>query len=153
MTTAAAGAQARYVHVIDDGDCNLWPDFFTDDCFYQVTSADNYRQGLEAGVIWLEGKAMLRDRILSLLEANIYERHSYRHLLGMPHVSAVDGDEFTSETSFLVVRITREGPTELFATGRYIDRYRMAGDDDVKLVKRVVVLDSSYIDTLLGLPL
>jgi len=144
--------QARYVHEIDDGDCKAWPEFFVDDCFYKVTTADNYAQNLEAGLMWMDSKDMLRDRILSLLEANVYERHAYRHLLGQPCIGDVEGDELESETSFMVARITREGPTDLFATGRYIDRYRLR-EDDAKLVTRIVVLDSGYIDTLIGFPL
>lgn len=145
-------AQARYVREIDDGDCTKWPDFFTDDCFYKITSVDNYAQNLEAGLVWLDSKEMLRDRILSLLEANVYERHAYRHLLGQPFVGEPEGGEVDAETAFMVARITREGPTDLFATGRYIDRYRVVGDE-VKLVTRVVVLDSNHIDTLIGFPL
>lgn len=145
-------AQARYVREIDDGDCTKWPDFFVDDCFYKVTSADNHAQNMEAGLIWLDSKDMLRDRILSLLEANVYERHAYRHLLGQPFVGEPESDEVDSETAFMVARITREGPTDLFATGRYVDRYRIV-DDEAKLVSRVVVLDSNHIDTLLGFPL
>ncbi|MBR0706950.1 aromatic-ring-hydroxylating dioxygenase subunit beta [Bradyrhizobium liaoningense] len=144
--------QARYVREIDDGDSTAWPDFFVDDCFYKITTADNYAHNLEAGLMWMDSKNMLRDRILSLLEANVYERHSYRHLLGHPYISDIDGNELDSETPFMVARITREGPTDLFATGRYVDRYRMT-DDDAKLVRRIVVLDSGYIDTLLGFPL
>ena len=144
--------QARYAREIDDGDCTAWPDFFADDCFYKITTADNHSQNLEAGLMWMDSKGMLHDRILSLLEANVYERHSYRHILGQPHIGDVEGDELDSETPFMVARITREGPTDLFATGRYIDRYRVT-DDDAKLVKRIVVLDSGYIDTLLGFPL
>ncbi|MFK5980673.1 MAG: aromatic-ring-hydroxylating dioxygenase subunit beta [Rhizobiaceae bacterium] len=144
--------QARYANAIDDGNSKNWPDFFVDDCFYQITTADNYAQKLEAGLMWMDSKAMLRDRVLSLLEANVYERHSYRHMLGQPYISNVDDDELESETSFMVARITREGPTDLFATGRYIDRYRIL-EDDAKLIKRIVVLDSGYIDTLLGFPL
>ena len=123
-----------------------------DDCFYKITTADNFAQNLEAGLMWMDSKNMLRDRILSLLEANVYERHSYRHLLGQPYITDVEGDEVDSETSFMVARITREGPTDLFATGRYVDRYRLTKDEP-KLVKRIVVLDSGYIDTLLGFPL
>lgn len=152
LVTLISMVQARYARDIDDGDCTAWPDFFVDDCFYKITTADNYAQNLEAGLMWMDSKNMLRDRILSLLEANVYERHSYRHLLGQPYISDVEGDELDSETSFMVARITREGPTDLFATGRYIDRYRVK-DGDAKIVKRVVVLDSSYIDTLLGFPL
>ncbi len=152
LMSLIAMAQARYVREIDDGDCAAWPDFFVDDCFYKVTTADNYAQNLEAGLMWMDSKGMLRDRVLSLAEANIYERHSYRHLLGQPYIRGVVGDEVDSETSFMVARITREGPTDLFATGRYIDRYRLVGDEP-KLVTRIVVLDSNRIDTLLGFPL
>lgn len=152
LITVISMVQARYAREIDDGDCTAWPDFFVDDCFYKVTTADNYAQNLEAGLMWMDSKNMLRDRILSLLEANVYERHSYRHLLGQPYITDIEGDELDSETSFMVARITREGPTDLFATGRYVDRYRLT-DEDAKLVKRIVVLDSGYIDTLLGFPL
>lgn len=152
LVTLISMVQARYARDIDDGDCTNWPDFFVDDCFYKITTADNYAQNLEAGLMWMDSKNMLRDRILSLLEANVYERHSYRHLLGQPYITDVEGDELDSETSFMVARITREGPTDLFATGRYIDRYRVK-DGDAKIVKRIVVLDSGYIDTLLGFPL
>lgn len=152
LTNLIGMVQAKYVYAIDDGDFYDWPKFFTDECFYLVTSADNFAQGLEAGLMWLDSKAMLNDRILSLLEANVYERHSYRHIIGQPNISSIEGDEVESETSFMVARITREGPTDLFATGRYVDRYKVT-DEDAKIMKRIVVLDSGYIDTLLGFPL
>ena len=152
LTTLIGMVQARYVYSIDDGDCEQWPDFFVDDCFYQITTADNYAQSLEAGLMWLDSKDMLRDRVLSLYEANVYERHSYRHILGQPYISEVEDDELESETSFIVARITREGPTDLFVTGRYIDRYRVQ-NNDAKIIRRIVVLDSGHIDTLLGFPI
>lgn len=152
IATLLNSTQALYARAIDDGDCTAWPDFFVEECFYKVTTADNHAQNLEAGLIWLDSKAMLRDRIVSLLEANVYERHSYRHILGQAIVSELDGNEVESETSFMVARITREGPTDLFATGRYLDRYRL-DDEEAKLVRRIVVLDSGHIDTLLGFPL
>lgn len=152
MTLLISMVQARYAHSIDDGNCEQWPDFFTDDCFYKITTADNHAQNLEAGLMWMDSKAMLHDRIQSLLEANVYERHSYRHLLGQPYITDIENDELECETAFMVARITREGPTDLFATGRYLDRYRLGGDD-AKLVTRIVVLDSGHIDTLLGFPL
>lgn len=152
LTALIGMVQARYAFAIDDGDIYDWPKFFVDDCFYQITSADNFAQGLEAGLMWLDSNAMLHDRILSLLEANVYERHSYRHIIGQPHVSSIEGDEVECETSFMVARITREGPTDLFATGRYIDRYTVT-ENDAKIMKRIVVLDSSHVDTLLGFPL
>jgi anthranilate 1,2-dioxygenase small subunit len=46
----------------------------------------------------------------------------------------------------------RDGSTDVFASGRYLDRWTLAGDEP-KLVERVVVCDSKRIDTLLALPL
>lgn len=145
-------AQGSYVRAIDDGPIDDWPDHFTDDAFYKVTTADNHRRGLPAGLIWANNKAMLKDRISALKEANIYEPHSYRHLLGQPALLDERADGATSETSFLVARITGDGPTDLFASGRYLDEYVFT-DGTALLAKRVVVCDSSRIDTLLVLPL
>lgn len=153
---AVAGAQARYVRCIDSDDLESWPDFFTDPCFYQITTADNYRRGLPAGLIWADSRGMLKDRVSALREANIYERHSYRHMLGQPTVLAeadgLDGLEADSETPFLVLRITGDGPTDVFASGLYVDRYVIDGGTAL-LRRRIVVCDSSRTDTLLALPL
>lgn len=147
-----ARAQAEYVRCIDDGDLERWPDFFMTSCVYRVTTADNHRRGLAGSMIYAASRGMLVDRIASLRDANIYERHAYRHLLGQPYVIADDGAEARSETSFMVARIMRDGSTDLFATGRYCDVY-VRDETGVRLRERVVVCDSSRIDTLLALPL
>jgi anthranilate 1,2-dioxygenase small subunit len=150
--TQISRAQGSYVRAIDDGPIGDWPEHFTDDAFYKVTTTDNHRRGLPAGVIWADSKAMLKDRISALKEANIYEPHAYRHLLGQPAIVEETETGATSETSFLVVRITGNGPTEIFASGRYLDEYVFAKRRTL-LKKRIVVCDSSRIDTLLVLPL
>lgn len=150
--TLISRAQGSYVRAIDDGPIEDWPEHFTDDAFYKVTTADNHRRGLPAGVIWANNKAMLKDRVSALKEANIYEPHAYRHLLGQPAILSEREDGATSETSFLVVRITGNGPTDVFASGRYLDEHVFA-DGKALLKKRVVVCDSTRTDTLLVLPL
>ncbi|AJW94520.1 aromatic-ring-hydroxylating dioxygenase subunit beta [Burkholderia gladioli] len=149
---AIARAQAEYVRCIDDGDLAQWPDFFTAECTYKVTTADNHRRGMPGAMIYAASRGMLADRVASLRDANIYERHAYRHLLGQPYVVSADGGEARSETSFVVARVMRDGSTDLFATGRYCDIYAVT-DSGVKLRERIVVCDSSRIDTLLALPL
>jgi anthranilate 1,2-dioxygenase small subunit len=46
----------------------------------------------------------------------------------------------------------RDGTTHLFATGRYCDLY-VRTEAGVRLRERIVVCDSSRVDTLLALPL
>lgn len=146
-------AQNAYIRCIDSGNLEAWPDFFEDDCTYKITTADNHAQGLEAGVIFANSKDMLRDRVASLREANIYEQHVYRHFLGQPWIAPrEETGEVRSETSFLVARIMRDGTTDIYATGRYIDVYRLNGGAP-RLRERIVVCDSSRFDTLLALPL
>jgi anthranilate 1,2-dioxygenase small subunit len=144
--------QSAYARCIDNGNLEAWPDFFDDDCTYKITTADNYSQGLEAGVIFANSKGMLRDRVASLREANIYERHTYRHFFGQPWILSEEADAVRSETSFMVARIMRDGTTDVYATGRYIDLYRLNGGA-LRLRERIVVCDSSRFDTLLALPL
>ncbi len=144
--------QNAYARCIDNGNLEEWPDFFDDICTYKITTSDNYSLGLEAGVIFANSKGMLRDRVASLREANIYERHSYRHFFCQPWIVSEEPDAVRSETSFMVARIMRDGTTDVYATGRYIDLYRMNGGAP-KLRERIVVCDSSRFDTLLALPL
>jgi len=147
-----ARAQAAYVRCVDDERAQNWPDFFIESCLYVVTTADNYAAGFEAGLMYADSRGMLKDRISALNEANIYEQQSYRHMLGQPDIRSVSDDGIEVETSFMVVRIMRNGGTMVFASGRYIDRY-VVEDDWAFLAKRVVVCDSKTIDTLLALPL
>lgn len=144
--------QAAYARCIDNGNLDAWPDFFEESCTYKITSADNYAQGLAAGIVFANSRAMLLDRVAALREANVYERHAYRHFLGQPWIVSEEADEARSETSFLVVRIMRDGTTDVFATGRYLDVYKLNGGAP-KLSERIVVCDSSRFDTLLALPL
>jgi anthranilate 1,2-dioxygenase small subunit len=152
MQRLIAHAQAEYARCIDDGDLAQWPSFFTEQCVYRITTADNYRRGLPASLVYAASRGMLIDRVASLRDANIYERHSYRHLLGYPHLLSDEGPEVRSETAFMVARIMRDGSTSLFATGRYCDAY-IVEEGRAKLRERIVVCDSSSIDTLLALPL
>jgi anthranilate 1,2-dioxygenase small subunit len=143
---------AEYARAIDDDRLEDWPDFFTDPCIYTITSADNHRQGMPVGVIYADSKGMLKDRVAALREANVYERQSYRHMVGLPAIVGERDGAVRAETPFLVVRIMRDGTMVLFATGRYLDALvEEAGA--LRFRERVVVCDSSRIDTLLAIPL
>ncbi len=145
-------AQAEYARCIDDGRLEEWPDHFHGRCLYKVTTAEMLRDGLEGAIIFANSRGMLIDRVSALREANIYERQSYRHILGQPSIVSDVGGDIRTETPFLVARILRDGDTDIFATGRYLDCYRME-EGKAKLNERIVVCDSSRIDTLMALPL
>ncbi len=147
---ALNGACAR---ALDSGDLEAWPGFFHDQCLYKVTTADNHEKGYQAGLIYANSRAMLIDRIAALREANIYEKQRYRHILGMPLLSAETNGTVLSETSFIVVRTMRDGQMMVFAAGIYLDKLRRDQTGAWKYAERIVVCDSHRIDTLLAIPL
>jgi len=147
-----AELNAAYAATIDADRLEMWPDFFVEDCLYKITSAENHRRGYSAGIVYADSRAMLRDRVTALRTANIYERHSYRHIVGLPVLGATGADGIASETLFLVLRIMRDGRTDLFASGVYVDRISDEAGG-LRFAERIVVCDSSHFDTLLAIPL
>ena len=141
-----------YVHCLDADELERWPEFFTEDCFYRVTSAENFETGLPLGLIHATSRNMLKDRVSALREANIYEPQRYRHLVSSIKIIEDRGETLDLMANFLVVRTMQEGDMTLFAAGRYVDRVVRAGAD-WKFARKEVVLDSRQIDTLLAIPI
>src|SRR4051812_17853708 len=73
---------AHYVDVIDEGRLEAWPELFTEEGRYLVTSQESYEEGLPRGDISAASRGMLGDRVSALRKANIYEPQRYRHLVG-----------------------------------------------------------------------
>jgi anthranilate 1,2-dioxygenase small subunit len=141
-----------YVHCLDADELERWPEFFTEDCFYRITSAENYEAGMPLGLIHATSRNMLKDRVSALREANIYEPQCYRHLVSSIKIVEEHGARLDLTTNFLVVRTMQEGDMALFAAGRYLDQVRL--DDGIwKFARKTVVLDSRQIDTLLAIPI
>jgi len=65
---------------------------------------------------------MLEDRIRALCEANKYNIHTDRHLIGLPRLIGEIDDAKLVEAQFAVYQTDQEGETRLFATGLYRDR-------------------------------
>mgnify|MGYP003693941037 CR=1 FL=1 len=82
---------ARYAQAIDGNKLEAWPDFFTEDGRYRVTTAENFERGLPLGMIYATSRAMLRDRVRSLRDANVYEAQRYRHIIASPLVTPDEG--------------------------------------------------------------
>src|SRR5215813_4568322 len=141
-----------YVHCLDSDELEHWPDFFTEDCFYRITSAENYNAGMPLGLIHATSRNMLKDRVSALREANIYEPQRYRHLVSSIRIVEEHGNTLDLAANFMVVRTMQEGDMTLFGAGRYVDEVRRT-DEGWKFARKDAVLDSRQIDTLLAIPL
>ena len=143
---------ATYARVIDNEQFEEWPKLFHDPCLYKLTTAENVARGLEGGLIYADTRGMLEDRVSSLRKVNIYERQRYRHIVGLPVVVAEAGSTADVETPFLIMRIMRDGTTDILATGCYRDKVKPDASGALKFQERVVVCDGRRFDTLVAIP-
>ena len=81
---------AAYVDCIDEDRLEDWPDFFVEQCRYVITSRTSHEAGLPHGVVYAASRGMLIDRITALRQANIFEPHRYRHIVGPIRIEQVD---------------------------------------------------------------
>lgn len=141
-----------YAHCIDDDRLEEWPDFFTEECLYRVISRQDYERDLPVGVMTCTSRGMLKDRILSLRSANIYEPHVYRHLISAIRVRGEADGAWSVQTGYAVIRTMQTGDVSIFSTGKYLDRIvRVA--DGLKFRERTVVFDSRRVHTLMVIPI
>lgn len=142
----------EYAEAIDEDRLEEWPDFFADPCRYLVISRSNHEAGMKQGIMYAATRGMLLDRVFTIRQANLFEPHSYRHVIGPIRVKEIEDGSAVVHSHFIVARIMQTGETTLFATGRYLDRIDVSGET-YRFQERVVVLDSDRIDTLLAIPL
>ena len=144
--------QSDYAHAIDDGDLEVWPGFFTEDGSYKIMTRETYDAGLPMGVLYCNTRGMMSDRVLALRTANIYEPHTYCHLLSRSRYAEDEGGVITGRTNFSVTRTMQDGQMDLFTVGKYLDTF-VEEDGALKFKKRLAVIESRRIDVLLVFPL
>jgi len=143
---------ADYVHTVDDDRLEDWPGFFAEDALYHITTRESEEMGLLIGIMHCDGRGMMEDRIKALRTANIFEPHTYCHVLGATRLSDEGKGVVSARTNFTVTRTMQDGGTELFAVGKYLDRIDASGDG-LAFTSRRVVLESRRVDVLLVIPL
>jgi len=141
----------EYVYRIDADALESWLDLFTDDCVYEVLPLENIKQNLPAALILCENKRMLRDRIVALREANEYNAHTDRHVIGPLRIVAGEGG-WTVECSYAVYQSDPDGVGRLFSVGQYRDHV-VAEDGTWRFRRKTVIVDNYSIPTLLATPL
>lgn len=120
---------------------------------YTITSRFNHDRGLPLSIVDAKSAAQLRDRILSMRVANIYEPHHYRHILSGVQIVGGDPQALEVRSNFLVIRtMDLTGETKLFITGQAQDVVDVTGTSP-RFVSRRFVYDSRAIETLLVIPL
>lgn len=144
--------QDEYISTLDTDALELWPEMFVDDCLYEIIPKENFDLGLPAPVIHCDSKAMLRDRVISLRNANIYQPVVYRHFFSGLSFRSVDDGVVEMQSSYLVINTSQLGQSTVYQTGRYHDVV-VRSSDRWRFKSKRAIYDTSRIQTALAVPI
>lgn len=144
---------SRYAACIDDDVLEQWPAFFASDaCRYEIITRENVERGMPLALMFCTSQGMLFDRIVSLRKANIYPQRWYRHVISNVLIQSVDEESLAVQSSYVVFQTRRNGQTDIFSAGKYLDRIVMR-DGELKFAEKRVIADTHRVDTLLVAPI
>jgi len=142
---------ANYCAALDEGELEAWPEFFVEDGLYQMIARENHAHGYPIPLLLLDSRGMMKDRVYSLRNANIYQPHRYRHAQSGVRITARDIDGLRVSSSYIVVQTLNEGVTTVYQAGSYYDTL-VETSAGLRFKERLCVYDTSRIPTLLATP-
>ena len=149
---ALTALMAEYAMAIDENRLEDWVELFDEACDYRIVTRENVEQDLPNVLMWCDNKNMLRDRVESYREVNLYNPHYDRHVLGPLRFISHENLAWRFEASYSLFQTELEGASRLFSVGRY--RVEALIEGDVARLKSVtVVADTGLIPSLLATPI
>lgn len=140
-----------YVAAIDEDRLEEWPAFFLEESLYEIVPKENEDMGLAIGIIRCENRRMMRDRVVSLRNANIFSPATYRHFLSGFRLISTDGRNAEFSCNYLVINSDQMGQSLVYQTGRYHD-HAVRTPDGWRFVSKRAIYDTSRVQTLLAIP-
>jgi anthranilate 1,2-dioxygenase small subunit len=144
---------AAYCDTLDGGRLADWPASFTD-CFYRITARENRDLGLPVGLVYCEGRAMLRDRAFAIEKTAMHAPRYLRHFVSNVRIDAIEngGTVIRARANYLLFQVLMDRPNAtLHQMGEYHDVFRVEGGV-LLLASRDCVYDNALIDNALVYP-
>lgn len=141
----------EYVDTLDRCELMSWPEFFTDDAIYKITSQDNIDQGLDGGIIFDSGIGMIKDRAYILANTQYFAPRRVKHLCSNTKVISIDQDIILAQSNFIYIETLVEEHSKLHLVGQYRDKF-CHNNDQLKLKERIVVYDNYVLNSVLVYP-
>ena len=118
---------ADYCATLDRGAIEAWPEYFTDDAVYRITARENADGGLPVGLVYAEGKAMIKDRAFAIAHTQMFAPRYNLHFVSNVRVLDASGDVAKAQSNYLLLQTLMEGPTTIQQSGRYYDTFVRRG--------------------------
>ena len=144
--------QERYISLIDSDRLEEWPEMFTENGVYEIVPKENADLGLPMGIMHCFGRPMMRDRIVSLRKANVFEPHVYRHMTSGLEFTQVDAETIEMQSNYIVVQTLTDGESRIYQAGRYFDIV-VRTSAGWRYQQKRAVYDTSRVQTLLVTPI
>jgi len=141
-----------YGRLLDEDQLEAWVELFIEDCLYEIVSRENRDQNLPLSLMLCDNKDMLRDRIFSLREANIYNIHRDCHVIGLVRATREGAEPVQATAAYSLFQSNQEGDSRLFSVGRF-EFELVETDDGLRIRRQIVVVDTGAIPTLLATPI
>jgi len=140
-----------YADTLDRFDVDGWVEYFTEDALYHVIARDNEESGLPLGLIYCEGKAMMKDRAYALLNTEMFAPR-YLHLsITNTRALKIEGDLIDAAANYTLIETLVEEPSRVQQVGKYRDIFKRT-PNGLLLQERKCVFDSVMIDNCLVFP-
>ncbi|MBB5686350.1 anthranilate 1,2-dioxygenase small subunit AndAd [Sphingobium boeckii] len=141
-----------YIDVIDNDRLEEWPALFVEDCLYEIIPRENEDMGLPAPVMRCDNQRMLRDRVISLRNANIFSPQTYRHFLSGLVIQSVSDAEIAFTSNYLVINSNQAGQSFVYQTGRYLGGLVVTAEG-WRFSRLRCIFETSRVQTLLAIPI
>ncbi len=143
---------AEYGMALDEDRLEDWVELFEEACDYRVVTRENVEQNLPNVLMWCDNKNMLRDRVESYRNVNLYNLHYDRHVIGPLRLLGEKDGMCSFEASYSLFQTSLEGESRLFSVGRYRVEARVEGII-AKLKSVTVIADTGLVPSLLATPI
>ena len=117
----------EYCHVLDRAALDEWVEFFAEDALYRVTARENADAGLRVGLVYAEGRGMIRDRAFAIQHTQMFAPRYMQHFTSNVRVISVEGSLVKAQANYLLLQTLVDGPTTIHQSGRYYDTFVRQG--------------------------
>lgn len=122
---------SEYCNMLDRQDLDHWVDFFAEDALYRITARENADAGLRVGLVYAEGRGMIRDRAFAVLHTQMFAPRYMQHFTSNVRVISVEGSNagtaegslIKAQSNYLLLQTLVDGPTTIHQSGRYYDTF------------------------------
>ena len=142
---------AEYCAVLDGNDIEKWPAFFTENCVYRVTELENAVHGYPVGLIYAEGRDMLRDRAVAISRTQMFAPRQIIHFVTNVRILDATDEQIVAQSNYMLMQTLVEGATTLHQAGRLFDRFARNGNE-LLLKERQAIYDTAMIANDLAYP-